>query len=268
MKYAFMSFSCPELTLNEMLTLAQQLGYNGIEPRLSSGHRHGIESTLAPAARRTARRQVEDSGIALCCLATGARLADPATAAENIDAVERAIALAADVGCARLRVFGGALAPGLSRNAAVEVLAGNLAALADEAAAAGVTLCLETHDDWTDPAHVAAVMHHASHSAVAVNWDIMHPVRQSGSTMDNAYHALKPWIRHVHFHDGIDVAGELQLRPVGTGAIDHRHAVQLLRAEGYDGYLSGEWIDWEPYAVHLPRELATMRTYEAEAARA
>jgi len=268
MKYAFMSFSCPSLSLSEMLALAQRLGYNGIEPRLSSGHRHGIENTLAQAARHTARRQVEASGIALCCLATGARLADPATAADNIDAVKRAIALAADVGCARLRVFGGALPPGLSRDTAVEVLAGNLAALAGEAAAAGVTLCLETHDDWTDPAHVAAVMHRVNHSAVAVNWDIMHPVRQSGYTMDMAYDALQPWIRHVHFHDGVDVAGELQLRPVGTGAIDHRRAVQLLLAAGYGGYLSGEWIDWEPYEVHLPRELATMHAYEAEAARA
>ncbi len=268
MKYAFMSFSCPELTLGEMLALARRLGYNGIEPRLNSGHSHGIETTSDSAARRMARRQVEDSGIALCCLATGARLADPATAAENFDAVRRAVALAADVGCARLRVFGGALAPGLSRNAAVEVLAGNLAALAGEAAAAGVTLCLETHDDWTDPAHVAAVMHRASHSAVVVNWDIMHPVRQSGYTIDHAFATLKPWIRHVHFHDGIDVGGELQLRPAGTGVIDHRRAVQLLGAAGYDGYLSGEWIDWEPYELHLPRELAAMHAYEAEAARA
>ena len=33
------------------------------------------------------------------------------------------------------------------------------------------------------------------------------------------------------------------------------------------GYLSGEWIGWEPYAVHLPRELAAMRAYERELAR-
>jgi sugar phosphate isomerase/epimerase len=266
MKYAFMSFSCPELTLGEMLALARRLGYNGIEPRLSSGHRHNIETTLDADARRTARRQIEDSGIALCCLATGARLADPATARDNIESVRQAIALAGDLGCDRLRVFGGALATGLSRAAAIEVLARNLAALADEAAAAGVTLCLETHDDWTDPAHVAAVMRWAGHPAAAINWDIMHPVRQSGYTMDAAYDILKPWIRHVHFHDGIDVAGELQLRPVGAGVIDHRRAVQLLRAAGYDGYLSGEWIDWEPCEVHLPRELATMRVYENEPA--
>ena len=33
----------------------------------------------------------------------------------------------------------------------------------------------------------------------------------------------------------------------------------------YDGYISGEWINWEdPYEVHLPRELATLKRYESE----
>ena len=43
MKYSFMSFSCPELTLDEMLSMAKEFGYDGIEPRISSNHRHGVE---------------------------------------------------------------------------------------------------------------------------------------------------------------------------------------------------------------------------------
>ena len=40
MKYSFMSFSCPELKLEEILKLAQKYGYEGIEPRIGSGHKH------------------------------------------------------------------------------------------------------------------------------------------------------------------------------------------------------------------------------------
>lgn len=264
MKYAFMSFSCPDLTLREMLELARQLGYDGIEPRLSSGHRHGIETTLDAAARRAVRQQVADQGIALCCLATGVRLAIPGDPGNEVAETQRAIALAADVGCARLRVFGGTPAEGVTREQAEDALVGNLAALAGEAEAAGVILCLETHDAWTDAARVAEAMRRVGRSAVAVNWDIMHPVRQSGYTIDAAFEALRPWIRHVHFHDGVDTPAGLRLMPVGHGAIDHRRAVHLLQAAGYEGYLSGEWIDWEPCEAHLPRELATMRGYEAE----
>ena len=39
-------------------------------------------------------------------------------------------------------------------------------------------------------------------------------------------------------------------------------AVELLASAGFTGYLSGEWIDWEPYDVHLPRELAAMKGLE------
>ena len=67
---------------------------------------------------------------------------------------------------------------------------------------------------------------------------------------------------HVHFHDGTTREGRLDLVPIGQGEIDHRRAVQLLGSSGYDGYLSGEWIGWEPFETHLPRELKTMRSYE------
>jgi len=40
-----------------------------------------------------------------------------------------------------------------------------------------------------------------------------------------------------------------------------------LRTIPYEGYLSGEWINWsDPYEAHLPRELATMKSYERAAA--
>jgi sugar phosphate isomerase/epimerase len=269
MKYAFMSFSCPRLSLAEMLTLAARLGYDGIEPRLSAGHAHGIETTMSSAARQVVRRQVAESGIALACLATGLTFADPVKVAASIEEARRCIALAADVRCERLRIFGGALPDGLSREQAIDGMAAALSSIAAEAGAAGVTLCLETHDDWTDPAHVAEVMRRVDHPAIAVNWDVMHPVRQSKVSMDAASEALRPWIRHVHFHDGADASADdapvLVLKPVGEGVIDHRRAVELLEDAGYDGYLSGEWIDWEPCEVHLPRELATMKGYERRA---
>ena len=84
--------------------------------------------------------------------------------------------------------------------------------------------------------------------------------------MDAAFEALKPWIRHLHIHDG-PVSEPFQLLPIGEGAIDHRRALELLYTLPYDGYISGEWINWEPYETHLPRELATMKRYERELGR-
>lgn len=34
-----MSFSCPELNLDEMIEVAKKYGYNGVEPRISAEHK-------------------------------------------------------------------------------------------------------------------------------------------------------------------------------------------------------------------------------------
>jgi sugar phosphate isomerase/epimerase len=261
MKYAFMSFSAPQLSLDELLSTARQYGYDGIEPRIDSGHAHGVEVGASPSDRAAIRREARESGIAICCIATSCKYANPATAKQEVEKTLRCVDLAADVGSPRLRVFGGQIPEDVSRDEAVDLLVASLSLVACHAEERGVTVCLETHDHWCNPADVAEVMQQVSDDSIAVNWDIMHPVRY-GHTVDEAFKILRPWIRHVHFHDGVTVDGKLSLVPIGQGAIDHCRAVELLQAAGYDGYLSGEWINWEPYEVHLPRELATMKGYE------
>ena len=43
MKFAFMTFSCPDLDLDQVLAMAREFGYDGIEPRVSANHQHGVE---------------------------------------------------------------------------------------------------------------------------------------------------------------------------------------------------------------------------------
>ena len=262
MKYAFMSFSCPELTLGEMLALAARLGYDGIEPRLAAGHRHGIETSIGEAERRAIRQQVADGTVPLACLATSCQYANPQKVAENVEETKRCIDLAAAVGAPRLRVFGGVLPEGVSREQAIDLLTDAMRQVADQAKAGGVTVCIETHDDWSHPSHLAEVMRRVNHPAIRINWDLMHPIRAGRITMDEAYAIVRPWIGHVHFHDGSASLDKLELLPIGQGDIDHRRAVQLLAGMPSTGYLSGEWINWEPYEVHLPRELAAMKAFE------
>ena len=118
MKYSFMTFSCPDLTLGETLALAKKYGYDGIEPRLDAKHKHGIEATLDAAGREAARKQAQESGVAICCLATSCIFARPDSHADMVrDALAR-IDLAADVGAPCIRVFGGSIPKDSSREAA------------------------------------------------------------------------------------------------------------------------------------------------------
>ena len=274
MKYSFMSFSCPELTLDGMLSLAEKIGYDGIEPRAESKHQHGVEIEAGAEQRKIIRQKVTDSPVKLSCVATSCVYADPATVKQNVARTLQFIDLAADIGCSRIRVFGGVIPDGIGREAAIDQVAKSLRSAADRAAERGVKICMETHDHWCNPDNVAEVMHRANHPAVCVNWDVMHPVRQEDWTIDRAFHVLKPWIKHIHFHDGKRKTGgdesdhsgyrHAEMAPVGEGFVDHRRVVQLMQTIFYEDYLSGEWINWEPYEKHLPRELATLKGYEKQ----
>jgi sugar phosphate isomerase/epimerase len=262
MNYAFMTFSCPSYTLAQALDAAKQYGYAGVEPRVESKHAHGVELTAAPEQRRNIKRQFEDAGIAACCVATSCKYANPVTTDDQVETTRRYVDLAADIGAPRLRVFGGDVPDTVSRAQAIEIVAGALVKTGEHAKSRGVTLCLETHDAWTNPQHVARVMQQANHPNVAVNWDFMHPLRASGWTVEKGFGVLRPWIKHVHCHDGLLRLDRIELRPIGTGQIDHIAALRLLKQADYDGFVSGEWINWEPPEVHLPREVAAMKAIE------
>ena len=260
MNFSFMSFSCPEADIKEFIGIAKRYGYNGIEPRIDSGHKHGIEPGADVAFLRNVKKMSEDNGIKICCIATSCQFADPVNIEANINQAIQTINLASELDAPAIRVFGGGIPAGMERERSVDSIAGALTKLSDTAESHHVSICLETHDDWTDPKWVAKIMQNVSHPNIAVNWDIMHPVLSSKYKMRNAFEILKDWIRHVHVHDGVYGDKGLKLTPVGEGGVDHMTALKLLQDSKYDGFISGEWIAWEPYDVHLPRELAKLKS--------
>jgi sugar phosphate isomerase/epimerase len=258
-----MSFSTPEQKLDQVLATAQRHGYDGVELRIDSNHAHGIELASTSAQRAAARLAAANSGIDVCCVATGARFADPDTAPGNVALAAAAIDLAADLGAGVIRVFGGAIPAGVSRERAADSVARSLTALATVAEARAVDVALETHDDWCDPRTVAGVLRQVNHPRIGANWDYQHSTRVAKSSVADAFAVLRPFVKHVHFHDGTMSADKLEFLPVGKGAYDHAGVLRLLHSMGYSGFLSGEWINWEPAEVHLPRELAAMKAMEA-----
>ncbi len=264
MKYAFMTFSTTEMTFAETLAAAKRFGYDGVEIRIDSKHKHGIEIDTTAAQRAAFKAEAAAAGIEMACLATSIKYADPSTSAEARAQTLERIDLAADIGAPVMRVFGGQFPESIGRAQAADLIVESLEAVAEHAARRGVAVCIETHDAWTDPRQVADILRRVDHPFIACNWDVMHPVRTKMATMDEAFEALRPWIRHLHIHDG---AGDshLELRPIGAGIYDHRRVLQLLKSIRFQGYLSGEWIKWsDPWDVHLPREIETLRRLERE----
>jgi sugar phosphate isomerase/epimerase len=244
MKFGFMTSAAPRWTLDQIIAAARADGYQAIEPRVEWGHAAGIELDLSKAERMAIKRQLDDAGLTISCLALGTRFARR-TAAERADNVERTTRyaeLAADLGAPLLRVFGGPVPEGTTVEAMRDAAAEALGEAARRTADFGVTPCLETHDDFKNPADVAYVVRQAGEANVGVVWHAVHHLNL-GIPVADAYQMLKPWIRHCHLSEG---AGPDQSQPplrFGEGDGNVRDVIQTLRANNYQGAASWEWLN-------------------------
>jgi sugar phosphate isomerase/epimerase len=242
-KLAVMSSVCPDWDLEEIIAAMQHHGYQGLEPRVEWGHACGIEADLSPVRRRQVRARLEEEGLAISCIATGARLAAPdrLERGRHVEDLRKYIDLAGDLGCCWVRTFGGPRAKDQELAAVVEYVAEGYQPLLAQAQARGVTLLLETHDDWSCAAPVRAVVERVAHARLRVLWDFMHPQRMMEKPAET-FLAIGLLTEYLHGHDGVYAEDRMQIVPLGQGVIDHAGPLRLLAGAGFAGYFSVEVI--------------------------
>ena len=228
---AFSTLGCPAWNLDQILHGAVEYGYDAVELR---GYQSELDlpkaAPFTPENRRETRQRFADAGIALCCVSSSGVVAQG-----NLDHVKTHCALAHDLGCPLVRIFGGHPE---SPAVAVE----NLRAFGDAAQEAGVALVLETHDDFSTGASVAALLNEAAHPAVFSLWDLHHPYRQ-GEPIEQTHRLMAPTLKHVHVKDGLPGTYTL----LGEGDIPLFPMLDLILGAGYTGSISLEWEKrWKP----------------------
>lgn len=269
MTLAFMTFVAPEWSLEQHLAAAIRYGYDGIEPRCAAGHAHGIELSTTKAQRQALRAQCADCGVGLPALATSLRynFPDPAQVAEMVEETKRYLQLAADLGAPNIRVFGG-MPPdeGVSKEEGARRVAEGLAQCLETADSCGVNLCLETHDFFCRAEHAALVVNAVNHPRLGFNWDMLHTAR-FGETPGESWQHLAGRVYHCHVHDytwNPENPNEMTGAMMGEGMVPHAETIRLLKAAGYEGALSGEWIaEWAAEEI-LPQAAGALRRWIAE----
>lgn len=262
LKLAFMTFACPGWNVAQILDGAARFGFEGVELRVDSDHRHGLEVSSDQAARQAAMRQFRAAGVEVCCVATSLRLARHGRAGEQ----ERAKALplldlAADLEAPGLRVFGGeplqdesAGLAEIAREDAIKWAADNLRSLVDAAASRGVEFWFETHDYFRLGRDAAAVIRRVDHPNVRCNWDVMHPLL-NGESLQDTQKLLDGLVAHTHFHDAKS-ADAHSICAFGEGVLPLLEMLRWLREQKFEGYLSAEYFGnalGESPEISLPR---------------
>ncbi len=188
-----------------------------------------------------------------------------------LEGIRAAIAEAAADRIANVIVFSGQ-ARGLSDAAGIDACAEGLAALAPDAARAGITLLLEplnVHDHPDQHAHrsaygLAAVRRVASPS-VKLLYDIYHLHRMGDDVLADVVGNL-PWIGHIHIAGSPkrDFPGPMA---AGRQEIDYARLVSAIHAAGYAGYWGHEYVPGADPLDELGRSHALFASHARAKAR-
>ena len=251
MRLAFSTLACPRWSVEEVAAAAKRYGYEGVEIRLIDGR--VVDSSLGRGERDRVSTAFKAADIPIVALDTSVKAAVDPSIAELVGMIE----LASEWGAPVVRVFGG----GSSTSHARQLL-GESAAKAQEL---GVTIALETHDDFSSAEVVAEVLRDMPESVGAL-WDVAHTHR-AGEDPATVLRLLDGRIAHVHVKDARR-DGSLTL--IGEGEVPLRDSLDELASAGYDGWISVEWEKhWHPELaepeVALPQFAALLRSWSRDA---
>jgi sugar phosphate isomerase/epimerase len=170
-----------------------------------------------------------------------------------------------------IRVYGGRIPEGVSREDADRWVAEGMRQLADYGGKHGVYIAIETHDDYTNTAVVKEVIEQADNEYAAVLWDVHHPYRTVGQSMQECWDNIGRYTVDTHFKDSYltdeDESG-FRYGLMGEGDVPSQEAMQILKDNGYDRYYTLEWEKkWKPYLpeadVGFPQYVEKMKEYWA-----
>jgi sugar phosphate isomerase/epimerase len=217
-----------EWDLTKLAVVARVNGFAGLEFRAEAGHQHGVELERTADERRAIRDRLEDAYLEAVCIGTGCRYESPDLAQRQamIDRTKRFVELAHDIGCRRVRVFGNNIPAGVRRDDCVSYVAESLRALGEFASEYGVDVLLEMHGQFNYWGFARTAVDLANHPRVALVYNCDRKDLVAGSVA-TTYGQVRQHVRHVHLH-------EL------TSGFPYPELFALLRADGYDGYLSSE----------------------------
>ncbi|MFE2294799.1 sugar phosphate isomerase/epimerase family protein [Streptomyces sp. NPDC059452] len=253
MKLAFSTLGVPGMPVAEVVRLAAEHGYRGVELRAHPDE--PVHLGLSSLERADVVEEFKAAGVEILTVAGYVQVAsegdDEAVSAELAELVK----LARDLGARYVRVFPGG---GDQDPADADATAARrLGAAAPGAADMGVSILLETHDTHRAGADVARIVGTVGHPRIGAVWDVLH-TWLAGEEPVASHAVLAPHLGYVQVKD-VASADDLTPLPLGVGV--------LPLADCLDGLDPDAWVCWEyekrwyPEAVELPGLLSAGREH-------
>lgn len=251
MKKSFSTLGCADYTLEEVLVLCRNYRYSGLEIRGLSGvmDNRKIPEFLPENIEKTAD-MIKKSGIVPVVLGTSCKFHDRVLHKDNLEEGVASAAIASKIGCKYIRVFGNNAKPDL--DTAAKAVADGIGVLCEKTEKVGVGVLLEVHGDFNTIENLIPVTEQLKDiNNFGLIWDVYHTEKTGVCDWESFWEEFRPLIKHVHLKDGRNFVNKTEsantLCLPGEGEMPLVPIMQLLMADGFDGFVSLEWErKWHP----------------------
>jgi sugar phosphate isomerase/epimerase len=227
------------LSLEEALAGIAAAGFKSVELTSVPGWTEHVRRDATPEQLAYVKDQLKQYGLTPISLSGHSDLVSDAGVAE----FRKALNLCRQLGISYVTTSTGghaATSEGDADEQRVEFLK-RIGPLADEAAADGIVICLETHGGpLSTGASSAQLVQEIDKPNVGINYDAGNVIFYGNTRPETDIAAAVPYIKHLHVKDKIGGAGEWNFPAVGTGEIDYAVIFSALDAAGFNGPCSIE----------------------------
>lgn len=259
-KWCFSTLGCPELGVDDALSLAAEFGIGSIELRVLEG-RLDMPGYFAEYASLNPKGFAALAGARVVALVGSSfGLVENTTEARSL--LLKSARLADSLGARWVRVFGGfpfaEPLDDLKLRGALESLAWWEAAKAE--GDIRCELLLELHDGFSSSSRCRSLLD-AWGKPLGLLWDVEHSVCEAGETLAETWRRIGPDAVHVHVKDFVRCEdGSFKLALPGEGEFQASELFSLLRESSYGGLVSLEWEKhWQPELPSLREVLVAAR---------
>lgn len=270
MKIAGHTMGTPEYTVCEAIKLFHEIGADGAEIVVQDGYISGIPCDCDEAILKEIKKCAQENNIEISCLTpynSYFNSLDETLRQKEIEGIRRVIGYCEYLGAHFIRIYGGNLAAGDMEN--LEERRNNLIRsmryLGDLALKKNVTLVIENHFNTMSVSakDSAALIRDIDHPAVRILYDQANLTFTENEGYQEAVPIQQQYVAYMHVKDLVFIEGKsfvsgevshpkesdrnVITKIVGEGVVEWPKILKMVKARGYDGWLSLEYERrWHP----------------------
>jgi sugar phosphate isomerase/epimerase len=257
MKISFMTLGCPNWDLNTICARGREYGFDGVDFR---GYLETLDITLLPEFTTQAAstlRQFNEASLEVSAISSSIQVCVPENLNNSLEEARRTIAVAHDLGCSNVRIYGGGDTTQHSRQDLAQLGCDCIEQIFQMDGAKDLHWLFETHDTRIKASDCRLLLESIPDPAFGVLWDMGHTYRIGGEQPRDTLAALNGRVGYTHIKDAVyDPQHALAMADgwhyvlPGEGQLPLAESINLLKRSGYDGWLQCEHEKrWHPELV-------------------